>query len=53
MAQHFAAPLEDFEKRGWLKVDDCGVNLTRDGLVRVDRLIPSFYLPEHQENTYW
>ncbi|MCA9180355.1 MAG: hypothetical protein KDA51_02860 [Planctomycetales bacterium] len=53
VAQHFAAPLDEFEKRGWLKVDDCRVTLTRDGLLRVDRFIPSFYLPEHQDNTYW
>ena len=53
VAQHFAAPLEECEKRGWLKVDDCGVTLTRDGLLRVDRLIPSFYLPQHLDKTYW
>ncbi len=53
LAEHFAAPLAACEQRGWLKADDCGVTLTRDGLLRVDRLIPSFYLPQHLDKTYW
>jgi oxygen-independent coproporphyrinogen-3 oxidase len=53
VAEHFAAPLSDCETRGWLKVDDSGVTLTRDGLLRVDRLIPAFYLPRHRDKTYW
>ena len=53
VAKYFAAPLSDGETHGWLTVDDSGVTLTREGLLRVDRLIPSFYLPRHQEKTYW
>ncbi|HQZ68360.1 MAG TPA: coproporphyrinogen-III oxidase family protein [Planctomycetaceae bacterium] len=53
VADFFAEPLSNCEQRGWLKVDNSGVTLTRDGLLRVDRLIPSFYLPRHLDKTYW
>ena len=53
VAEHFAAPLAASEQSGWLKVDERGVRLTRDGLLRVDRLIPSFYLPQHRDKAYW
>ena len=53
VAEHFTAPLAASEQSGWLKVDERGVRLTRDGLLRVDRLIPSFYLPQHRDKAYW
>jgi len=53
VAECFAEPLSDCANRGWLTVDRDGVTLTRDGLLRVDRMIPAFYLPRHQNKTYW
>ncbi len=44
----FAAPLERCVEQGWMQVDGDTFLLTRDGLLQVDRLIPTFYLPEHQ-----
>jgi oxygen-independent coproporphyrinogen-3 oxidase len=53
VAKHFATPLSKCENHGWLQVDESGVTLTRDGLLRVDRLIPHFYLPQHCGKAYW
>ena len=47
ITRRFADPLRRFGERGWLTVDDRGVRMSRDGLLRVDRLLPGFYLPEH------
>jgi coproporphyrinogen III oxidase-like Fe-S oxidoreductase len=43
----FAGPLEDLERRGWLETSEDAVTMTREGLLRVDRLVRAFYLPEH------
>jgi oxygen-independent coproporphyrinogen-3 oxidase len=51
-ARHFREPLARFAEQGWLNVDDNAVRLTREGLVRVDSLLPSFYLPAHQGVRY-
>ncbi|MBI3461865.1 MAG: hypothetical protein HY000_02230, partial [Planctomycetes bacterium] len=48
----FAEPLTDLARRGWLIFDDGRVTLTRAGLLRVDRLLPAFYLPEHRDIRY-
>jgi oxygen-independent coproporphyrinogen-3 oxidase len=47
-----AEPLSRFARDGWLRFDSGGVTLTREGLLRVDRLIPGFYLPEHRGLRY-
>ncbi len=52
IAERFREPLDRLSHRGQLTVDDDGVMLTRDGLARVDRLIPQFYLPDHQRVRY-
>lgn len=44
--QAFSKPLETLESEGLLTVSKSEVRLTRDGLVRVDRLIPRFFYPE-------
>jgi oxygen-independent coproporphyrinogen-3 oxidase len=51
--ERFAFPLRQLEGRGWLDIDDTGIRLTRSGLVRVDRLLPAFYLEQHQTCAYW
>lgn len=48
----FAEPIEETTRRGWLTVDDGAITLTREGLVRVDRWLPAFYLPEHRNIRY-
>lgn len=48
----FAAPLRELADADWLTVDDTGVTLTREGLLRADRLLSRFYLPEHREVRY-
>lgn len=48
----FAEPLRKLEEQGLLKVSDEGVMLTRDGLLRVDGLLPNFYLPQHGDIRY-
>jgi oxygen-independent coproporphyrinogen-3 oxidase len=46
--QRFAAPLASLEADGWLARNTPErIELTRDGLLRVDVLLPRFFLPEH------
>ncbi|MBI4565584.1 MAG: coproporphyrinogen III oxidase family protein [Planctomycetes bacterium] len=53
VAERFAEPLRGFAAREWLVCDPHEVRLTREGLVRADRLLPAFYLPEHRGLGYW
>ncbi len=48
----FAGPLGQLCREGWLSIGDDGVELTRPGLLRVDELLPSFFLPQHQGARY-
>lgn len=48
----FAAPLAFFANQGFLKQNGDDLALTREGLLRVDRLLPAFYLPEHRHVRY-
>jgi len=48
----FAAPLARYQRAGWLTLEDDAVRLTRAGLLRVDRLLPAFYLPRHRNLRY-
>ena len=50
--RELAEPLARCVDRGWLDVTSRGIEVTREGLLRVDRLIPSFYLPEHENLRY-
>jgi len=50
--ESFAEPLGEARRRGWLAIEDQAVTVTREGLVRVDRWLPAFYLPEHQNVRY-
>jgi oxygen-independent coproporphyrinogen-3 oxidase len=52
VGERFAAVLARFAGRGWLTHDGEAVTLTRAGLLAVDRLLPAFYLPEHQGVRY-
>lgn len=50
--QRFAEPLARCSEAGWLVAGQDGVRMTRQGLLRVDRLIPAFYRPEHAVTRY-
>ena len=50
--RRFAEPLSQCSAEGWLHVDPASITLTRQGLLHVDRMIPSFYLPEHRGVSY-
>lgn len=50
--QYFAEPLARFRAEGWIEVDATSIQLTRQGLLRADRMVPSFYLPGHREVPY-
>jgi oxygen-independent coproporphyrinogen-3 oxidase len=52
LAKTFARPLREFETKGWLAVTGEAVQLTRPGLLRVDRLLPYFYDHQFQDVRY-
>ncbi len=39
-------------KEGWADIEPDQIRLTRDGLLRVDSLLPRFFEPEHQNIRY-
>jgi len=47
VTESFRRPLTHFQELGWLTLEEDQVRLTREGLLRVDGMIPAFYLPEH------
>jgi oxygen-independent coproporphyrinogen-3 oxidase len=51
-ARRFQEPLNRFAGQGWLTVDEDAVRVTRQGLVRIDSMLPAFYLPAHQGVSY-
>jgi oxygen-independent coproporphyrinogen-3 oxidase len=48
----FAAPLDGLAREGVLSIKDDVIRLTREGLLRVDTLLPRFFLPQHQGLRY-
>jgi oxygen-independent coproporphyrinogen-3 oxidase len=48
----FHAPLAALAREGWLLVAGDTIRLTREGLLRVDTLLPHFFLPQHQGLRY-
>jgi oxygen-independent coproporphyrinogen-3 oxidase len=52
ITEKFAAPLRRLAKAGWLKVAGDEIRYSRDGLLRVDSLLPEFFLPAHQHARY-
>jgi oxygen-independent coproporphyrinogen-3 oxidase len=53
IGQRFAEPLAKLAASGILSVGDDAIRLTRDGLLRVDRILPEFFPPQFQDKTYW
>lgn len=52
LAERFAEPLAELMSRGEVSVTPDAITLTRHGLLRVDRILPAFYLPRHRGVRY-
>ena len=50
--ERFRRPLDELGRLGWLSADAQGVTVTRVGLLRVDRLLASFYHTCHKNKRY-
>ncbi len=50
--ERFAGPLSELKQDGVLDFDEDAIQLTRDGLLRVDESLKKYFLPEHQEVRY-
>jgi oxygen-independent coproporphyrinogen-3 oxidase len=50
--ERFRQPLEQAAEAGWIVWDDEELELTEQGLLRADHLIPSFYQPHHRGTRY-
>ncbi len=48
----FAEPLDRLREWGFLKSENGRIQLTRDGLLQIDRLLHEFFLPQHQNARY-
>ncbi|HXU78074.1 MAG TPA: coproporphyrinogen-III oxidase family protein [Methylomirabilota bacterium] len=51
-ADRFAAPLQRLKDWGFLEIAGDQILLNREGLLQVDRLLPEFFLPQHQTARY-
>ena len=49
LEQRFRSPLKSFEKQGLLSLNDRAIEMSRPGLLQVDKLLYEFFLPEHRE----
>ena len=52
LTRRFAEPLHTLQSRGFLNIDGDQIVLNRDGLLRVDRLVHEFFLPQHRRARY-
>jgi oxygen-independent coproporphyrinogen-3 oxidase len=48
----FAAQWDDLTERGLGAIDGDRITLSPEGLLRVDSLLPAFFLPEHRGDRY-
>jgi oxygen-independent coproporphyrinogen-3 oxidase len=48
----FADGFSELAGDGWLETNDSGVELTRKGLLQIDRLLPRFFEPRHRTSRY-
>lgn len=52
IVHEFDSAFEPLQDDGWLRVTPKEITLTAPGLLQVDRLLPSFFLPEHRGARY-
>jgi len=50
--ERFEAAFDELRRKKCLIIEDGTITLTRDGLLRVDSLLPSFYAPEYRRSRY-
>ncbi|MGH9333899.1 MAG: coproporphyrinogen-III oxidase family protein, partial [Vicinamibacteria bacterium] len=50
--EEFAGPFRALRDEGYLHWENDRVELTREGLLRVDTLLPEFFLPQHRDARY-
>ncbi len=50
--ERFGEQLKLLEGAGYLEINDSGPVLSDRGILRVDRVLPMFFLPEHREIAY-
>jgi oxygen-independent coproporphyrinogen III oxidase len=48
----FADVCRELERQGFLTLRDQGLELTREGLLRIDRLLPRFFEPQYHNTRY-
>ena len=51
-AERFAEPLQRISDWGFLRIEGDRVNINREGLLQVDRLLHEFFLPKHRNARY-
>jgi len=52
VGSRWEATWDDYVQQGLMERSDDGVRLTRDGLLRVDSLLPAFFEPQHRGVRY-
>ncbi len=50
--EHWSEVWSKYEQEGFAKLSDGRVDLSREGLLRVDGLLPAFFEPEHRDVRY-
>ena len=48
----FQPAFDELRQKGYLRWEGARVVLTREALLRVDALLPKFFLPEHRDARY-
>ncbi len=51
-SERFRSQLDYLQNEGFAKLGDDSIELTRDGLMQVDRLLHEFFLPQHRNARY-
>ena len=49
VTQRFAAQFEELKEIGWVSGMNGDIQLSRQGLLRVDAFLPAFFLPQHRD----
>lgn len=52
VSEKFEIPLQRMREQGYLKQGEAPLRLTRPGLLEIDRLLHSFFLPQHRNVRY-
>ena len=52
IGEAFSAPLRSLANEGYVELGGDAILLTPEGLLRVDSLLPRFFLPEHRDARY-